>query len=145
MKLLIPVWNNRVAPVFDSAVELVRIESNGDSWRIVDRIPLEGSPQQKVASIGLMEADVLICGAIPWRFERVLNELGLQVIPFIAGELDIVVSAMVAGELENNPIFSMPGCANRENRGKSCRFDDSPTQRFTDATKFAQTKNRQND
>ncbi len=133
MKLLIPVWENRVAPVFDSACEMVIVTVNNDSWELSERFILEGTPEQKVSAVGLFEADILICGAIPFRYERILETIGWEVIPFKKGELAAVIESFCRGSLENDPAFAMPGCTNRENR---CRFNDSTTQRFNDSTKF---------
>ncbi|MFP4383385.1 MAG: NifB/NifX family molybdenum-iron cluster-binding protein [Spirochaetia bacterium] len=121
MKAAFSCWNNRIAPVFDTARELVIIEpADGE----VSREKVEtGSPEPPfIRALELMERGVseLICGAVSREFHQILLAQGIKVIPFITGDLDKVITAWKEGMLSDD-VFIMPGCrgGRRMRRGKT--------------------------
>ncbi len=104
------VLKNRISPLFDVA----------ENFLVMDYE--EGSVQQeRVVHIGSMEfferirdvislgMDVLICGAISRQYFAALMFHGLDVIPFISGEVEKIKRAYIVGELERKS-YIMPGC-----------------------------------
>jgi predicted Fe-Mo cluster-binding NifX family protein len=106
-------WNDRITPVFDTAqqIHIVEVESN----RIVSekREPLEnGSALQKTLRLAELGIDTLICGAISRPLQAMIAAYGIQVVPFVAGELREVIQAWLRDGLEGDD-FAMPGCFGR--------------------------------
>ena len=118
MKAAFPFWENRIAPVFDSARQLCIIEK--EFGRIVHegREPLTGDlPTQKALRLTELGVGTLICGAISRPLQEMLIGCGIQVVPFVSGDLSEVIRAWISGKF-NRSSFAMPGCL----RGKRCRF-----------------------
>jgi predicted Fe-Mo cluster-binding NifX family protein len=70
---------------------------------------------RKVSDLGV---DVVVCGAISQPFEAALSAAGIEVIGFVCGPLEEVVSAALNGTL-GDARFLMPGFAGpRRFRGR---------------------------
>jgi predicted Fe-Mo cluster-binding NifX family protein len=64
--------------------------------------------------------DALICGAISWPLELALTSAGIEVIAQTCGDVDEVLEAFLAGQLEQEK-FLMPGCCGRRRRFRKGR------------------------
>jgi predicted Fe-Mo cluster-binding NifX family protein len=125
MKVAITIWGNRISPVFDSAQTLLIVEVEGDE--IVDRRieRIDGTLFSRVLELlESLEIDVLICGALSMGTAALLEAVRMEVIPFITGDAEEILSHYVdGGDLAD---FTMPGCPRRRCcRGRRC----SPGQR----------------
>lgn len=122
MKIALPEWNGRISPVFDTAGRLtvVRIEGGAEIER--ESIPIvEDRPGQRAMRLAETGVSTLICGAVSNGMARAIEAIGIAVIPWIAGEIDEIVAAFLAGRLEG-PSFRMPGCGGgRMRRERRCR------------------------
>ncbi len=109
MRLAITVWNNRISPVFDTARELVLAELGTESFHIETIIAIESDPFTALFLLREEKAiDLLLCGALCQRGEERLRAAGVEVLPFLAGELDDVLRHLVSG---GDPgVFALPGC-----------------------------------
>jgi predicted Fe-Mo cluster-binding NifX family protein len=111
MKIAIPVCGNRVSTVFDTADELLMIETRTGVapeqsrafWR-------EDTLIDRTARIRELGVQVLICGALSGAVSRMLEAAGVRVIPFIRGTVDEVFDAFCNGKLKGSHFF-LPGCA----------------------------------
>jgi predicted Fe-Mo cluster-binding NifX family protein len=116
MKAAFPVWNNRIAPVFDVTREVRLVEA--ESGRIVrekdESLPDEPTAVKaiRLAELGVQE---LICGAISRPLHAMVTAYGIRVIPFVAGDLREILRAWLTGQLGDG-VFSMPGCRGRGRR-----------------------------
>jgi len=136
MKVAITVWENRVSPVFDSACTLLIAEIK--NARVVKRSYQHinpDMPMQLVQMLYSQEVVVLICGAVSEGPANVIEASGLELIPFITGDIEKVLETC----LESNPVWSelkMPGCgrcARRKGRKHIRReviVKDMPKRRF---------------
>lgn len=117
MRLAITPWNDRIAPVFDSASRLLLLNGRPGNWSERNEFDLSSlSPEEKVQFLADRGAEQLICGAISGDVELLLRRKGIIVYAFIAGELEVVLDAWIHGQL-NKPIYFMPGCfAGRHHR-----------------------------
>ena len=116
MRVAILEWNERVHPVFDT-LESVKVYSvEGKTFELVKEVVVKAE-EQPMSVIKGLNIDTLVCGAIPYRYERELNSLGIDVIPFISGDVGDVVKAFIENRL-SDPSFNMPGCTRRAERGK---------------------------
>lgn len=110
MKAAFPFWEDRIAPVFDSARRICIVEV--EFGRIVqeDREPLIGDlPVQKALCLTELGVATLVCGAISRPLQEMLTGYGIQVVPFVSGDLSEVIRAWISGKF-NRSAFAMPGC-----------------------------------
>ncbi len=106
MKTAITVWNNRVAPVFDTA-ETCMLLGEKDEPSVSLSLPKD--EKAKAAFLKEHEVSTLICGGISCECEKLILNEGITLIPFIAGAIDDVVSAWKENRLLSAR-FGMPGC-----------------------------------
>ena len=119
MKAALTTWKNRVAPVFDVAGQLRVIEAM--QGRVVRQKSVAlpaGALANKVVYLKRLGIDTLICGALSRPARELLYAGGLDVLAFVAGDVDEVVRAWLDGRL-GQADFSMPGC--RQARQRRCR------------------------
>ena len=116
MKVALTTWENRISPVFDSAgmVLVVQVENGvvvGRNFK-----PLESaSPFSRALTLSRLEVNVLICGAISLVFANMIEAQGIQIVPFVTGDVGQVLDAYLGGFL-HQPSFQMPGCGMRRRR-----------------------------
>ena len=128
MKVAIPHWQGRISPVFDVAGRVLVVEiRSGEELARQDVVLDVEDPQLRAARLAQMGADLLICGAISWPLEMALSACGVDVIPQTCGEVEQVLAAFAAGQLQRDA-FQMPGCcgrrrqrARRRRRGRGAR------------------------
>ena len=116
MMVAVPVWQGRVSPVFDTALRLhcVDVEAGVINYR--QEVRLEATaPYERARQVRQIGVDVLICGGISMPLGRMLRLEGVEVIPFVAGEIDEVLKAYSTGKM-NDSVFAMPGCRGRQRR-----------------------------
>jgi predicted Fe-Mo cluster-binding NifX family protein len=122
MKMAVSTWNGRISPVFDVSRHMVVVEiDQGIIHRKLEE-SLDKDLGRKVEKITGDGIQLLICGAISQSLAEMLTLRGVQVIPFIAGNVDEVIQASMAGQL-NQSCFVMPGCCGRRRhrfRTKRC-------------------------
>ncbi|MCK9484779.1 MAG: hypothetical protein M0R34_10495 [Candidatus Marinimicrobia bacterium] len=117
MKVAFATWNNRIAPVFDVAGLLHIVEAESGEIILSDEefLPIDLLPVQKAERLSELGVKTLICGAISRPLYDTIVASGIEVIPFIAGELDEVVQVWLSGNPDWH-LFAMPGCCGRRTR-----------------------------
>ncbi len=127
MKTAISVYEQRIAPVFDTARDFLML-SNGQKMALSKST---GSIQDD--GIGGMiqwlldnEVKTLVCGAISLPFQGVLTDSGITLVSFVCGDVEEIVKALSEGDIARFA-FSMPGCCGRRRgcgsgRGRRGRF-----------------------
>lgn len=116
MKIAITVWGNRISPVFDAASALLLVD-------LGDNAPLERDlrlfqPGREDSFIALLlenDVQLLICGAICAGAANRVENAGVEVVPFLTGEVESVIDGFI--EKGDFTAFTMPGCRN----GRCCR------------------------
>jgi len=110
MIVAIPVWSDQVSTVFDFARHILLVELDGGNEIGRSEHPLqEGSlifPAGKLSRFGV---DVLICGAISRSLARIVASYRIEIIPFVSGTVNDVLSAYLTGQLVDSR-FCLPGC-----------------------------------
>ena len=104
-------WNDRIAPVFDVAQWIQLVET--ETGRIINqnKASVAGeTPSQKASRLAELEVGILVCGAISRPMQTVIAAYGIEVIPFIAGDLQEVIQAWLCGKLAGSNQYLMPGC-----------------------------------
>lgn len=113
MKTAFSVWEQRIAPVFDTSRQIHLVESDGT--RIISKrvfaISGEDVPQM-LTWLSEQGVDTLVCGAVSRPLQERLAAIGIKVFPFVAGDLRQVITALLDGSLKG-AAFTMPGCCGR--------------------------------
>lgn len=117
MRIAIPQWHGRIAPVFDVASQLllVDVEDNRETHREEKRL-VKTELSARAGELSSCRPDVLICGAISAPLQFRIAASGVRVSAFICGAVDEVLAAYLSGMLAN-PVFAMPGCRRWRWRG----------------------------
>jgi len=117
MKIAVPVWQGNVSNVFDFAQNLlvVEIENDVETGRN-ERVLAKQNGLQRVAKLKQLEVNVLICGAISRSLAYMLSSSGIDVLPFVTGSIERILTAYKTGNL-SLPEYAMPGCWRGARRG----------------------------
>lgn len=123
MRIAIPIWQGRVSPVLDTARQLLLVDmDNGrELSRRTERMP-QFHAVGLVRFIGELGVDVVICGSASRQLESLLEVSGIEVIPWVGGNTEEIVSAYSKGQLSSDHFF-LPGCRfarGRRGRGRRC-------------------------
>ena len=103
-------WEDRIAPVFDSAREILIVEMLPDrQTRETREALIRDQPYQTVLRIAELQPDLLVCGAISGYIRDLLTAYDVQIMPFVSGDLRQIIDAWKTNRLKDR-IFSMPGC-----------------------------------
>jgi predicted Fe-Mo cluster-binding NifX family protein len=109
MKIAIPVWEDRISPLFDVARQLLVVEVEDGNKSMRNKVLLEnGWPSNRVSQMADLGIEVLICGGISRLLIDRLHTSGIAVISQIKGEPDQVLEGYLRGDIDS-PRFAMPG------------------------------------
>jgi predicted Fe-Mo cluster-binding NifX family protein len=110
MRIAIPHWQGRIAPVFDVARHLLLVDvEDGGEIRRQEKPLTKADPLARAAELAACGADMLICGAISAPLQLRIAASGVRVVAFLCGTVDEVLSAYLHGTLAD-PRLAMPGC-----------------------------------
>ncbi len=109
MNVAITIWGNRISPVFDASQTLL-ISAVNDGEIVDQKTTIFQAIRFDLVEKILHEnnVQVLICGAICELGIERLEEMGIEVKPFITGKVDNVLRQFVNDEEIID--FAMPGC-----------------------------------
>ena len=109
MRIAVPIWEDRISPVFDTASRLliVEMEDQKETSRFEILLDEQDIPRRCLRIKGL-DVDILICGAISRHFFSMLISSGMNIIPGISGHSEEVLTAYFEGILDHDR-FLMPG------------------------------------
>ncbi len=114
MKLAMPVSAGRISTALDFARNLLLVEyEDGCEVGRSELVVEEELPLNRARRLEALGAGVLICGAISRSLAERLSSAGIEIIPFVSGAVDEVLSAYFAGELDSVR-FLMPGSTYQE-------------------------------
>jgi predicted Fe-Mo cluster-binding NifX family protein len=98
----IPVFGTQVSPRCDCAPEMLFVEfENGE---VVSRrtTAMEGMiPHQRMKAISSSGATLLVCGAMPGFYRRMVDSLGIQIIHAEGMAIDILIERIIKGEFSS--------------------------------------------
>ncbi|MCE5228457.1 NifB/NifX family molybdenum-iron cluster-binding protein [bacterium] len=109
MKVAIPIWQDRVSPVFDSSRRLLVVDVVDRKTSARKEIEIGGEAPERIRRLDEASVELLICGAISEPLAKQVLAAGIRVIPFIAGEVDKILRAYMEARLPSAE-FLMPGC-----------------------------------
>lgn len=126
MKVAVPVWNERVAPLFDVCQKFCLADIRDDRIQTLTETGFrEKEPAAKALQLQEMGVSILICGAISKPVQRLVAARDIQVIPFISGHSHEVIQAWLNNALDDSS-YAMPGCCGHRRR---CRTGRGPGSR----------------
>ncbi len=113
MRLAVPVWKDRVSPVFDvaSRVDIFTVENGAVTGRSEHRLGSRARP----ATLSILAVDVVLCSALSRTLETALRAVGIEVVREVCGPVDEVVQAYVNGTLAEER-FLTPASTRRPRR-----------------------------
>lgn len=116
MKTAFAYWDNRIAPVFDTARQIHVVEVQAGQLVSEAQVTLsEDMSVPKALRLVELGVGVLVCGAISRPMYEMVVAYGIQVVPLVAGDLREVIQAWLKGDLGFDA-FAMPGCRGRRRR-----------------------------
>ena len=117
MRIAIPVHNERVSPLFDTAQRILIADIMvGKEVERAEHLIAGLLPRQRAKLLSEQSVSQLICGAISLPMMNLVAAQGISVAPNIAGYVDEVLRAYTSGTLFSSQ-FMMPGCWGRGGRG----------------------------
>jgi predicted Fe-Mo cluster-binding NifX family protein len=123
MRIAIPIWNNKISPVFDTALNLLVLDIEDGCVTARSVKSMQGKDlNRRCSHINELGVDVLICGAISHNLHGMLSSQGVDVIEEISGFADDIVDAYLKGNLLDSE-YMMPWC--KRKRREHCRRDKS--------------------
>lgn len=116
------VWGGRVSPVLDVSSRAILITVQDGQAGERTELELPGPDPAKLAALRDQGVRTLLCGAVSRSLAVQAAAFGLRLVPFLAGEVEEVLAAYLAGQLPH-PSLLMPGCQNRRHgrMGRRCR------------------------
>ncbi len=131
MRVAMPVFNGRVAPVFDWAGLIVLASIDGQEPPQQEQQELAGvAPLRRPGFLKRAGVELLICGGISAALAGLVEAEGIEVMPGIVGDALEVLAAYQTGKLRG-PRWAMPGwCGQAGGRpGRARRGDGGCGQR----------------
>jgi len=109
MKVAVPEYQGRIAPVFDTCRHVLIFDQQEDrdvmvgneDWSFLAR-------HQRPARLRELGVETLLCGGISCRMEDLINLQGIKTIAWLAGHLPDLLAALREGRV-SDPCYSMPG------------------------------------
>ena len=121
MKLAVPIWQSRISPVFDTAEHLLILDiEDGQEVSRVEYPLGDLVPLQRAKRLAELNVNVLMCGAISTPLANMMKKSGIEIIPWISGDINDVVPRYLNGKPLDGR-FLMPGCAHRRRFQGGCR------------------------
>ncbi len=121
MRIAVTIWNNRISPVFDVAQNLLMVDLDNGEETVRWNLSLSGMPPTlKIETLKKSNVEMVLCGAISELFLRLLTTSGIKVEPWISGNIEEVIQAVIQNKL-SDPCYCMPGCYRFRGSGKRHR------------------------
>ena len=117
MKIAVPVWQDNVSSVLDFANKLLLVElEDGLEIGRNEIVFAEQSSPERAAKLRQLGVNVIICGAISRPLAYTLSSSGIDVLPFVTGSTEKILTAYKTGNL-SLPQYALPGCWKGARRG----------------------------
>ena len=110
MIVALPIWQDRVSPVLDTAARLLVV--NHHRGMPTDRREVilgQLSAKSLARSVAELHVDILLCAAVSESLRLNLERRGVRVRRHVCGEAEIVLQAFFRRRLGRSE-FRMPGC-----------------------------------
>ncbi len=109
MNLGIPVWEDKISPVFDTSIKLLVLQIDGQKEIARTEINLEREDIMiRCQQLQELKINTLLCGAISRDLFRLLTTANIEVISWISGPLEKIINSYLNGDLSFSE-YHMPG------------------------------------
>lgn len=110
MRVAIPIFQNRISPVFDWCRDLLLLDTpldpNGERRQLrIDAL----DPPQRVERLLELGVELLVCAGISTFLLSAIESIGIRVISGVAGPIDDVIKDISDNGFVGSD-FAMPGC-----------------------------------
>lgn len=96
MIVALPLFGSEISPRFDCAGEFLLVNVEGGKIAKSSFIGIqEGNPIQRARLLLERKVDKVICGGIDDFSSRLLNGLGIEVVPWVAGDVRKVIEKLL--------------------------------------------------
>jgi len=113
MRIAIPVWENRVSPLFDSAGHILLADGNKNKIDKQEILNVESLTLfQRIDLLQKLKVNIFICGGITRSILETINNKNIKTIPFVCGDIKEIILAALKGK-DVGTLFAMPGQQNR--------------------------------
>lgn len=107
MRVCLATYGERMASLLETASELRFFESRAGELDSRGFTPMpQGGPIALAETLHAAGIRTLVCGAVSEHYTEHLHRAGIRLSPWIAGNVDRVLQAWQAGQLEQ---LAMPG------------------------------------
>jgi len=114
--IALAIWRNRISPVFDSSQVVLILEVENGTEVNRRNVTLEThAPSSRARELSEQGVQVLICGAISLTYANAIESMGINIIPFVAGDINPVIRSFLEGTVQNSD-FRMPGCRRKRRK-----------------------------
>ncbi len=120
-KIAFSVLNGRIAPVFDTAsnIVIVEVEDSKINNEETNSFNTEAT-YERIECLKKLGVSEIVCGAISRAVQEQIELNKIIVTPFISGEFPKVRDGWLCDELSKE-VYIMPGCCGRrKGRGRAC-------------------------
>lgn len=99
-KVLIPLYNNEVAPRFDLATDVLTVDYDEDGNKTESVIVLPQASSEDLCALATSgNADVVVCGGIGEEYYQYLIWKGITVLDDVTGPVDRIIRELRKGRL----------------------------------------------
>ena len=119
-RVAVTVWGGRVSPVLDVSTRALVLTIEDGEVRERSELELPEPGAAKLAALSGRGVQTLLCGAVSGEVAQEAPAFGVRLVSFVAGAIDEIVAAYLAGRLPH-PALAMPGCRGRRLGGGSHR------------------------
>ena len=131
MKVAIPIRDGRVSPVFDVATRLMVVDfAGGEPGERSEFSIRESGGEVRAGLLRELGVKILICGAISNHTARIIERCGIDLRPWVIGEIDDVIDAYTTCSLDTDG-FIMPGCRRGQGGGRGGMQGNRQGRRFS--------------
>ena len=109
MRVAIPEHLNRVAPVFDCCRQLLLVAHDAQADRLIAGEDWSMLPRfARATRLKELDVELLVCGGISGCLENLVRRQGVNVLPWVAGDVWEILAALRTGSILD-PRYAMPG------------------------------------
>ena len=118
MCIALATFEDKIASLFESSNRFIIVPSPSYKFENLESIPIQNnSANELLHLLKQNNVKILICGAISSCMRRLMEAQQIQVIPWITGDVKMVVEAFHSDNLFS-PLFIMPGCRGKGRHGR---------------------------
>lgn len=110
MKIAIPLCRQRVAPLFETAETFLMISHDNLERKPTLLETRQVRIEEKCRQLYADGTRVLLCGALSRQWRNYLQQLGIKVRAFLAGDAQEIMHAYMHGGEGGLDRYAMPGC-----------------------------------